>query len=62
MVQIPAELFFIPKKVQPLILLIPAGDLQSSRVGRALFLLEEECAVRRAHQAVRAGDHIKGVV
>ena len=62
MIQIPAELFFIPKKVQPLVLLIPAGDLQGGGVGRALFLLEEESAVRRTHQAVCAGDHVKGVV
>ena len=62
MIQIPAERFLIPKKVQTLILLIPAGDLKGSNVRCALFLLKKKRSVRRAHQTIRAGDHIKSVV
>ena len=60
--QFPCQVFRIPDKLQPLILLISARNIQRRFVGRALFFLEDKGSVSRAEQSVGTGDHIEGII
>ena len=60
--QLPRKCFLVAEKVQPLIFLISAGDIQHRRIGGALFLAEDKATIRRTQQPVGAGDHIKLIV
>ena len=48
--------------MQPLILLISAGDIQHRRIGGAFLLAENKSAIRRTQQAIGSGNHIEFVI
>ena len=48
--------------MQPLVLLISAGDIQHRRIGGALLLAENKTAIRCTQQAVGSGNHIEFVI
>ena len=48
--------------MQPLILLISAGDIQHRRIGGAFLFTENKSAIRCTQQAVGSGNHIEFVI
>ena len=60
--QLPRKGFLVAEKVQPLIFLISADDIQHRRIGGAFLLTEDKATIRSTQQPVGAGDHIKLIV
>lgn len=45
--------------MQPLVLLVTPGYIQSCNITGALFFLEQKCSISSAEQAIRAGNHVE---
>ena len=59
--QIPCKRLLVTRQIQPLILLVSAGNVQRSSFRGAKFFLQNQCPICAAEQTVCSGDHIEPI-